>query len=309
MNINRINMALSALAATAMLAACGGESGGNGGRDDKAELNALNKRLETVDLRLARADAENTDLPARLDSIAARLEELQSESEISDELDALSERLDAVEARVALAENDALSHYRITVTNVTANQPLAPAALILHDAAYSAWSLGSPASSGLEQLAESGSPAYLLEDARTDAVDSTDVGTAPFAPGAAMTTLVAGEWQEDLSLTIASMPVNTNDAFTGVAGWHIAGLEPGESATALLRVYDAGTEANSETSESVPGPAAGGEGYNAARDDLIDAVTLHRGVVTADDGLASSALNASHRFDQGAMYIRVTRID
>jgi len=58
----------------------------------------------------------------------------------------------------------------------------------------------------------------------------------------------------------------------------------------------------------VPGPAAGGEGFNVTRDDLVDRVTVHAGVVTRDDGLSTSALDVSHRFDNPVARIVVTRI-
>jgi len=72
--------------------------------------------------------------------------------------------------------------------------------------------------------------------------------------------------------------------------------------------YDAGTEANSETAATIPGPAAGGEGYNSTRDDR-DTVGGHPGVISADDGLTGSALDASHRFDNPVARITITRLE
>lgn len=196
--------------------------------------------------------------------------------------------------------------YAIKLVNVTANQPLAPAAVVLHSDSNYAWEVGAPASLGLENLAESGSPDMLLGeiDYAIDSMASEGI----LMPGASTTIYVEGEWSDSLALTIASMPVNTNDAFSGTTAWNIAGLENGMSLSALLPIYDAGTEANTESSASIPGPAAGGEGFNAARDDIADVVARHNGVVTMDDGLSSSALNESHRFDQGAIYVTVTRM-
>ena len=97
------------------------------------------------------------------------------------------------------------------------------------------------------------------------------------------------------------MLVNTNDGFIGLNGVDISELGIDESLVLYARVYDAGTEANTETAATVPGQ--GGEGMNAARDDR-DFIA----VVSQDDGLATSALDASHRFDNPAARIVITRI-
>jgi hypothetical protein len=77
----------------------------------------------------------------------------------------------------------------------------------------------------------------------------------------------------------------------------------------MLPAWDAGTEANSEASGTIPGPADGGEGYNATRDDLVNFVAIHRGVISADDGLNSSILDESHRFDNPVARVMIERID
>ncbi|HKI50534.1 MAG TPA: hypothetical protein VJ995_00535 [Geothermobacteraceae bacterium] len=55
-------------------------------------------------------------------------------------------------------------------------------------------------------------------------------------------------------------------------------------------------------------PAGGGEGFNPMRDDR-DYVAIHPGVVTAAEGLASSALHERHRFQSPVARLLVTRID
>jgi len=109
-----------------------------------------------------------------------------------------------------------------------------------------------------------------------------------------------------LHVSVASMLVNTNDAFTGIGAYDLSGLEAGDSVMMSLPVYDAGTEANSETAASIPGPAAGGEGYNEERE-ARNTVAKHAGVVSAADGLSTSALNESHRFALTVAKVMVTR--
>lgn len=199
--------------------------------------------------------------------------------------------------------------YEIRVTNLTNNQPFSPPVAVLHGSTYHAWQDAETASTPLEMLAEGGDGSALLDAARADkAVADTDAGTAPIAPGATETLSVMSKKMRLRRLTLATMLVNTNDGFTGVDGLDVSKLNRDESTTVLVGAYDAGTEANTETAATVPGPAAGGEGFNATRDDLVDRVTVHAGVVTQDDGLSTSALNVSHRFDNPVARIVVTRI-
>ncbi|NRA62778.1 MAG: hypothetical protein HRU25_18160, partial [Psychrobium sp.] len=58
---------------------------------------------------------------------------------------------------------------------------------------------------------------------------------------------------------------------------------------------------------SNPGPVAMGTGFDAARDD-INLVTMHAGVVSSDDGLMSSVLDQSHKFDSIVARVTIERI-
>jgi hypothetical protein len=199
----------------------------------------------------------------------------------------------------------AMQSYSITLKNITHSQPLAPAAVIFHDASYRAWAIGSEASVELEMLAESGNPAMLLDAA--SAYAAMPASDMPVAPGDSTSVALSFTAQETVLLTVASMPVNTNDAFTGVSQWDLSGLAVGDTMTLATPLYDAGTEFNSETAETVPGPAAGGEGFNAQRDDVVNFVSRHPGVVTMANGYAASALDESQRMDNPVMLIQVTR--
>ena len=52
--------------------------------------------------------------------------------------------------------------FRVTVTNLTHNQPLSPPAMIFHLQGYELWEVGEPVSAALENLAESGDPGDVL---------------------------------------------------------------------------------------------------------------------------------------------------
>lgn len=202
-------------------------------------------------------------------------------------------------------DNDApTAEFSVTVLNTTHNQPLSPVATILHSPGYLAWSIGEPASDGLEELAESGDPEAFLSEA-SDALGSV-AADGITAPGENATLTLSARHAADLEITVATMLVNTNDAFAGTNGIRVGHLAVGETTSMRAPVYDAGTEANDETAATVPGPAGGGEGFNTARESR-DQVTRHPGVVTQSDGYADSALDQSHRFDNGALLIRIER--
>ena len=112
----------------------------------------------------------------------------------------------------------------------------------------------------------------------------------------------------DAKLSVATMLVNTNDAFSGLNALDLRTFAVGDSWTATARVYDAGTEVNSEAAGTMPGRVDGGEGFNASRTDT-GFVAMHPGVVTGDDGLTNSVLTVQHKFDNPAVRIMVTRIE
>jgi hypothetical protein len=203
---------------------------------------------------------------------------------------------------------ESMAEITVTVTNLTNNQPLSPPAVILHEGTYSLWQSGSAASDELELLAESGNPADVITAAQAHSGVATSMaGTAVIMPGTSSTIVLELKTSELNQLSLATMLVNTNDAITGALAVDVSELALNDTLSLHSLVYDAGTEANTETLESVPGPAAGGEGYNASREGDSNKVSIHPGVITASDGLSTSALNFSHAFDNPAALITISR--
>ncbi len=196
--------------------------------------------------------------------------------------------------------------YIVSLKNLTYAQPMAPIAVAYHSQNTSLFEIGKSASLGLEKLAESGdNSTVLLELSNNILVKVTQGGTGLILPSKSDTITLEGDATECISVT--AMLVNTNDAFTGVNCVDVSKMANGEVLTLELPTYDAGTEANSETAGTIPGPAGGGEGFNEARDDR-DFVTVHSGVVTKDDGLSSSALTQDHTWDNPTAMLRIERI-
>jgi hypothetical protein len=220
---------------------------------------------------------------------------------------------------VACSDNDddpVTKEFQVSIINLSQAQPLSPVAAVLHQDEFAAWQLSQPASNGLEVLAEGGDNSDFLTEAQANETQYlTHVSSeGVLLPGVSTSLSLSSDHEGTVELTLATMLVNTNDAFAGVTGVDLTDLTVGETARYNLPVYDAGTEFNSEESGTIPGPADGGEGYNAERDDIADQVTRHPGVVSegVDGGLDEnplSTLQENHRFDAPIARIVVTRLN
>ena len=192
--------------------------------------------------------------------------------------------------------------FTVQVTNLTNAQPLSPIAAIAHSEGM-LWQIGEPASAALELMAEGGDNSELLA---TDFAMASSSAESPLPPGEQVTLMLSTEQLDSLKISLATMLVNTNDAFTGLNAIDVSSLAVNESLSRTSFAYDAGTEANSEAQGTIPGPADSGEGYNEMRDD-INRVAMHPGVVSQDDGLTNSVLTSQHKFDNPVVRITITR--
>lgn len=212
-----------------------------------------------------------------------------------------------------VAGGDAI--FEISITNLTNAQPLSSVAVMLHQSGFNSFIDGETSSIALEMLAEGGSNADVLSEVQA-AAEHIDSGstTGPVPPRTisdAVSLTVPADDLDNVRLSVISMLVRTNDAFTGTNAANVSNMAVGDIRTMNGPTWDSGTELNSETSGTMPGPGFGGEGFNAVRDDIIDRVRFHGGVVTnesADFGLATSDLQEVHRFLNPTSRITVTRV-
>lgn len=197
-----------------------------------------------------------------------------------------------------------MAEYSVSLINGSAGQKLSPAAVILNSEPLNLWSIGTPATKALEMLAESGSPQMLLDE-NPGLANATLALTSQGETNTATFEMMAGK---PTFLSVASMPILTNDAVVSIQNVAIDGLEAGHSMMIDAYILDAGTEANTETKETVPGLGVAGAGYAAERNELTgnDQVTLHPGVVSNAE-LSTSDLSEVHRFDSGSFKVKVTR--
>ncbi|WP_182440099.1 spondin domain-containing protein [Colwellia sp. RSH04] len=192
--------------------------------------------------------------------------------------------------------------YDITVVNLTHEQPLSPITAVLH-ADGKMWDIGMSSSIALEKLAEGGDNTDFISQ---ESVIANASAQGPLMPGLSETLTITTTDELATHLTMVSMLVNTNDAFSGLTNLELSTLDVDATMSWHLAVYDAGTEANTEAMGTIPGPADGGTGYSMIRDD-VDRVSMHSGVVSQDDGLMSSVLTQAHRFDNPSIKLTITR--
>jgi hypothetical protein len=207
--------------------------------------------------------------------------------------------------------------YAVKITNMTRGQPLSPLAAMVFDGEFQMAKIGEPVSVALEVLAESGDNSQLLDAAMGSEhvylARSAEGG--PLMPGLSQTMMLevntGTDSPEGMYIGLVSMLANTNDGITMLSGKDLGGLQVDDTITFETLSYDTGTERNSESADTIIGPAAAGglqEGFNAERDDFVDELRLHSGVVSFDDGMASSALSEAQRFDNPVMQVEITRM-
>jgi hypothetical protein len=168
--------------------------------------------------------------------------------------------------------------YRVTIENIsTGSQPFSPAGVVVHDRRADVWSVGAPASAAVAAIAEDADLAIFVETySGVAGVRSSVASPGPFGPGTEVSFEVEGRRNDRLSLV--SMLVNTNDAFTGLDSVRL-GNRPVELE---VGAYDAGTEVNNELASHIPGPV-GGNAF--VRDPEGGVVTSHPGIVGQPGGI------------------------
>src|SRR6056297_2190981 len=187
---------------------------------------------------------------------------------------------------------------RVTLAN-TSPQVISPPLLIAHGPDYAPFLVGDPATPELARLAEDGDASELAAIARLDpAVSAVVIADGPLPPGESATLEI--ETSTDAPyLSVLGMLVTTNDAFLvwtgdarelGEMGMAMAeddaamaddSMSMGASPPphdAVVRVFDAGSEANTELCEHIPGPPCGSAGARVA-DGAEGHIALHGGIL------------------------------
>jgi hypothetical protein len=184
----------------------------------------------------------------------------------------------------AAADDDGgTEHWRVTIENLTpaGSQPLSPPLFVVHSSRADVWSVGEIASHGVAAIAEDADNSVLVS-----ALPQVDgVKSAVTAPGEAMpapipsggtrtyTVETGGSFNR---LSVLTMLVNTNDAFTGLDSFR----PRGRGDTLETMAYDAGSEVNNELESHIPGPCCGHPFVRAPEGNLI---RMHEGITGRGD--------------------------
>lgn len=170
---------------------------------------------------------------------------------------------------------------RIKVTNLAMGQPFSEFYVHAHnELSDPLYELGEPASAPFAVLAEEGNARdlvnYYLDNSRGVYEDSVRIegGSEPLEFGDSLMFRVEVE-ERFPYISFASMALNTNDAFIGVAGMRV---EPGMRMTIFVPGYDAGTELNNEDCEYVPGPACDVDSGNERTEEGEGVVYISPGI-------------------------------
>ena len=163
-------------------------------------------------------------------------------------------------AIACLASPAAAVTYRIKIDNLSRAQPLSPFVIATHEADLPPiFELNEPASKNIISVAEDGNGTPLFVSLKRDrSVAYATILDAPIPPGQSYEGFIeVTDGAEYISM--ASMAVNTNDCFVGLAGERVR-LEPQDRPLYDRQVFylpglDAGSEENNEKCSSIPGPA------------------------------------------------------
>ena len=142
----------------------------------------------------------------------------------------------------------------VTIKNITRGQVISPPVVISHNKDFQLFELGSPAIDELVMLAEDGmtEPLVGYVASQSSVLDSI-AASGPLMPGESVTLLINTSSRFKY-ITAVGMLVTTNDAFFATEG--IKAPPHGEK-TVHAEAYDAGSEANTESCEHIPGPPCG----------------------------------------------------
>jgi hypothetical protein len=177
----------------------------------------------------------------------------------------------------------------VSVTNLTNGTYFTPLIVAAHGGDSSVFTVGDPASSSLEILAECGDISGVLADMTSAGADTlVNPAGGLLAPGATATGKLKPS-RHNGYLSLAAMLIPTNDGFVGLDSLPI----PRASGTYVyyLYGYDAGTEVNDEVlftescdamTPGIPGDPtglAGTGGTGAASVEPNLAVHIHPGIV------------------------------
>lgn len=197
-----------------------------------------------------------------------------------------------------LASTAMADMFEVTITNITAGQVLTPPVVITHDSSVKLFTLGQAAPDYLIPIAEDGDISGLSGIDSHAAISDVEMASAAIMPGGSVTLTV--ETTQDFPLiSLAGMLATSNDAFVALNG---STLDFNNSSMSLYaNVYDAGSEANTEDCQFIPGPPCG-NGSVRDTDNAEGFVHIHSGIHGIKDLQASQ-----YDWNNPGVHVSITR--
>ena len=183
-----------------------------------------------------------------------------------------------------LAKRNKMTEFEITLENLApatapgASQPFSPPVIVTHTPRYHVFKLHKYASDELRQIAEDAVSGPMLDKLNNDlqAYDVVQGANGPIFPGTVQKFMIKTKLPF-VRLSLVTMLVNTNDAFTGIDA---ARLPLYGSKVYYLKAYDAGTEENTELKANIPGPCCGSPHVRVPTSEKIK---YHNGILGIGD--------------------------
>jgi len=189
--------------------------------------------------------------------------------------------------------------YEVRITNLTSGQAFTPPLAVTHRPALRLFRVGRAADERIQQIAENGNLAPMLDFVN----ESRHVHQVVVAAGDPVPPLLPGEERvftieasaSSRWFSFASMLICTNDGFTGIDRVRLP-RSPGASRTIYTGAYDAGTEINTEDFDDLVPPCGplsgidtGGAGTGMSKPALAEhgRIRHHMGISGEGDLLPS----------------------
>jgi len=155
----------------------------------------------------------------------------------------------------ALASGYGSRMYAVTITNITSGQTFTPLLVVTHKSSLNLFELGTPASTELVTIAESGNiePMATMLGGLHNKVFATANSEALLGPGESVTVNIKGGRGFD-RVSVVGMLIPTNDTFVALDSAYLSRWERQH----VVPAYDAGSEDNDELCANIPGPVCGG---------------------------------------------------
>ena len=180
--------------------------------------------------------------------------------------------------------DDGTKTWRVTIENLTpagpgvpGSQPLSPPLFVVHSKKADVWSVGGIASHPVAAIAEDANNAPAESAlAQLRGVRDVFTGAGGPIPSGTSRSFTVETTDKFRRLSIVTMLVNTNDAFTGLDSFRLRG----HGATLHRMAYDAGSERNNELAAFIPGPCCGNP---FVRDPEGELIRMHPGIAGVGD--------------------------